>query len=209
MQVMQQAPAADRNKGAILEVLLKYLGNPESFMGNVLEIASGTGQHVTHFAQTYTAATFQPSDVEQSHVDSISAYISHCKLGNVQQPLKIDITAPVTSWPGDITAGSYDVIYNANMVHISPWSTAVGLFNFAGYLLKEGGMLITYGPYAENGVLKPDSNVQFDSSLKSRDPSWGIRDIKDLAELGRKNGITLVDKVEMPANNKTLIWKKT
>ncbi|WAQ96008.1 U585-like protein, partial [Mya arenaria] len=151
------APAADRNKGAILEVLLKYLGNPESFMGNVLEIASGTGQH----------------------------------LGNVQQPLKIDITAPVTSWPGDITAGSYDVIYNANM----------GLFNFAGYLLKEGGMLITYGPYAENGVLKPDSNVQ--------DPSWGIRDIKDLAELGRKNGITLVDKVEMPANNKTLIWKKT
>ncbi|XP_053392298.1 methyltransferase-like 26 isoform X2 [Mercenaria mercenaria] len=204
---MQQAAAADRNKEAILEVLRKYLS--ADFNGYFLEIASGTGQHVTHFAEHFKQATFQPSDFDPLHLNSITAYISHHKLSNVKPPSKIDITVPVTSWPGMINAATCDVIYNANMVHISPWETAVGLFDAAGALLKPDGLLITYGPYAEDGVLEPDSNVRFDQSLKARDPSWGIRDIKDLKVLADKNRIQLIEKIAMPANNKTLIWKKS
>ncbi|KAL4238681.1 hypothetical protein ACF0H5_003388 [Mactra antiquata] len=203
---MEQAPAADRNKQPILEVLIKYI--PESFEGNFLEIASGTGQHVTFFAKTFKSIRFQPSDIEQFHLNSIQAYISHFKLQNVLSPLCIDITQPVTTWPGELKPSSYDVMYNANMVHISPYRTAIGLFESAGILLKPGSLLITYGPYAENGVLQPDSNVNFDRSLKSRNKDWGIRDIKDLKMLAEKNNINLMDKIEMPANNKVLIWKK-
>lgn len=204
---MQQAPAADRNKAVILQALQQYMS--ADFDGYFLEIASGTGQHVTHFAQYYTQATFQPSDFDQHHLDSISAYTSHYKLSNILPPLKVDITTSVSSWPGIIKPFSVDVIYNANMVHISPWESAIGLFSAAGSLLKKEGLLITYGPYAEDGVLEPDSNVRFDQSLRQSDPSWGVRDIKDLEKLGERNGITLTNKIPMPANNKILIWKKS
>ncbi|XP_052262487.1 UPF0585 protein CG18661-like [Dreissena polymorpha] len=206
---MQQAPAADRNKQPILEALIGCLGAPDVFHGYVLEIASGTGQHVTHFAQTFQKAIFQPTDFDPANLTSIAAYISHHQLHNVLPPQHVDITSSVTSWPGEHHPEGCDVIYNANMVHISPWQTAIGLFEAASYLLKKDGLLITYGPYAEYGVLQPESNIQFDLSLKSRDPSWGVRDIRDLSALAEKNGIALVKKIDMPSNNKTLIWKKS
>ncbi|XP_060551882.1 methyltransferase-like 26, partial [Ruditapes philippinarum] len=120
---MLQAPAADNNRAPILDVLCKYL--PQDFQGVCLEIASGTGQHVIHFAQYFKQATFQPSDIDQANIKSISAYTAHHRLSNVKPPITIDITTPVTSWSEKISPASCDVIYNANMVHISPWETAI------------------------------------------------------------------------------------
>lgn len=103
---------------------------------------------------------------------------------------------------------SIDYIYNANMIHISPYECTIGLFENAGVYLKNDGLMITYGPYSKDGVITPESNVEFHASLKSRNPLWGIRDINDLVKLAEQNNLSLIDTVEMPANNKTLVWKK-
>lgn len=97
---------------------------------------------------------------------------------------------------------------NINMMHISPFQCSEGLFWNASRLLKQGGLLITYGPYAVDGKLTPESNVQFDASLKYRNPSWGIRDVRELEKLSNTNGITLKQMFDLPANNKCLIWEK-
>lgn len=198
-------PAADRNKEPILSVLRKYIHrDPDQLF---VEISSGSGQHVAHFAPHFPQILFYPSEYETRLLDSIAAYAN--EFANIKHPIRIDITTDFSNWGNGIfKESSIDYIYNANMMHISPYECSVGLFTNAGKLLKNDGILFTYGPYAIDGKITPESNVNFDKSLKLQDPSWGLRDVKDLKELAHKNGIKLIDIIDMPANNKTIIWQK-
>ncbi|XP_058794132.1 methyltransferase-like 26 isoform X2 [Phymastichus coffea] len=199
-------PAADRNKEPILSVLHQYIRRGSE--QRLLEISSGSGQHVAHFAPYFPQVTFYPSECEPHLLESIAAHAHG--LSNVAEPVHIDITTDYRTWPGDIfRENSFDYIYSANLMHIAPFRCSEGLFRNAGQILKSDGILFTYGPYAVSGKLWPESNVRFDQNLKSQNPEWGVRDIEDLKKLAAMNGIQLFETIEMPANNKTLIWQKT
>ena len=198
---------AERNKEPILEILQKYI--PKEFKGKALEIASGAGPHVVHFAQYYSNITWQPTEYDQKSFRSISAYIEHTDVKNVHPPLHVDITTPPEELKIDtISQGNVDIMTNFNMIHISPWATAVGLFKAAKYFLRPAGYLFMYGPYSVHGTITPDSNVQFDATLRGRDSQWGLRDIDDVQKLAGENGFKFVEMVDMPANNKTVIFQK-
>lgn len=198
-------PAAERNKDPILSVLKQYIwpGANQTF----LEISSGSGQHVAHFAPFFPHVTFYPSEYELSLLGSITAHANgHA---NIKEPMLIDITTDFSLWGnGTFKPNSVDYIYNANMMHITPYQCTISLFWNASQLLKNNGLLITYGPYAFDNVIYPQSNVKFHYSLKSQNRCWGLRDIRDLKHLAAKNNMSLVETVEMPAFNKTIIWKK-
>ncbi|KAK7113167.1 methyltransferase-like 26 isoform X2 [Littorina saxatilis] len=201
-----RVPAADRNKGPILEVLQECL--PKK--GFVFEVASGPGQHVVHFAKVFPDLTFLPSDCDVSYLKSTQAYIHKTEVTNVLPPLYIDITQPVSKWPDQerLTAESCDAILNINMIHISPWDTCQGLMAAAGFLLKPGGLLYMYGPFSKGGIITPDSNVQFDQMLRSRNASWGLRDVDDIKQLATQHGLQLEKMMDMLANNKSLLLYK-
>lgn len=200
-------PAASRNKEPILKVLQRFIENKEQ-NGDVtfLEISSGSGQHIAHFAPQFTHVKFQPSEFDESLLGSITYYANECKSHNVLQPVLIDIQKNLSTF--GFSENSIDYIYNANMIHISPYECTIGLFENAGKYLKPDGLLFTYGPYGKNGIVTPESNVRFNETLISRDPSWGIRDLCDLEKLAGINNLKLIEEVDMPANNKTLIWQK-
>ncbi|XP_063977819.1 methyltransferase-like 26 isoform X2 [Diachasmimorpha longicaudata] len=198
-------PAADRNKDPILRVL-KRLIRPGADQ-TLLEIASGSGQHTAHFAPHFPQVTFYPSEFDANLLGSIIAHTQD--FNNVQEPLHIDVSTDSSSWPGFLfKEKSLDYIYCANMIHISPLQCTIGLFKNSAVLLKPEGLLITYGPYAVDGKITPESNVNFDRSLKSQNPEWGLRDVRDLEKLALENNIKLIEMVNMPANNMTLAWKK-
>lgn len=198
-------PAAERNKEPILQVL-KRLIQP-GLDQNFLEIASGSGQHVAYFAPHFPQVTFHPTEYDGELLGSISAHSS--ALENVQPPLQVDVTTDFSTWSnGLFKPSSIDFIYAANMIHISPFKCTLGLFKNAGALLKPAGMLITYGPYAINGKITPESNQTFDAHLRIQNPEWGIRDIRDLKNIASDNNIKLIEIIDMPANNKTLAWEK-
>ncbi|XP_063698976.1 methyltransferase-like 26 [Culicoides brevitarsis] len=216
-------PSAMRNREAILQVLLKHI--EPTFNGLFLEIASGTGNHVDLYAPKFPNIKFQPTDIDERSIESIQEIAKECSTKNICPPMFVDIRKPFTEWgkpvdtEGPFLVGTshkdfselencFDFMLNVNMIHISEFACTEGLFANAGKLLKPKGKLFTYGPYAENGVLTPESNVNFDLSLKSRNKDWGVRDIVHLEEVARKNGINLVEKVEMPSNNKCLVWQK-
>jgi SAM-dependent methyltransferase len=192
------APAAERNRQPILEVLRRVL--PRA--GLVLEVASGTGQHALFFSQHLPALRWQPSDTSPEALKSIGAWVSETARENLLPPLELDVRSP--DWP--ITTA--DALVCINMIHISPWETTEALFRGACELLIAGSQLITYGPYRLHGKHTASSNAAFDESLRSRDPRWGVRDIDELSELGSRTGFTLQERVAMPANNMTLVWTR-
>ena len=204
------APSADRNKDPILSVLQKYFAAANEICTNGLhglEISSGSGQHVVHFAKHLPFITFQPSELNDYSLPSIEEYILESGLSNVLSPLVIDVTKPIGEW--NLPHTEFDFILNINMIHISPWSCTLGLFERASELLRKPyGALITYGPYAVHGVITPESNVLFDQSLRDRNELWGLRDIADLEKVATVNGFHLHAIEEMPSNNKMLIWKR-
>ncbi|XP_058820064.1 methyltransferase-like 26 [Topomyia yanbarensis] len=206
-------PAGERNKRPILEVLNKYLDKSQPGK-KLLEISSGVGLHAAFFAPHFPSIRFQPSEYDTSLFGSIEAYRHEANVPNLQSPIAIDISRPCTEWNNDhqinfaTSAESFDYILNINMIHISPIECSQGLFWNASRLLKKGGLLITYGPYAVNGTLTPESNVQFDASLRSRNPAWGVRDTTALEKLSTANGIALKQSFDLPSNNKCLIWEK-
>lgn len=203
-------PAANRNKEPILQVLKRFMTSSEDNTEHVkpffLEIASGSGQHVFHFAPHFPNVKFQPTEVDASLLGSINYYAKICPTKNILPPILVNICDRLHNY--GINENSVDYMYCANMIHISPYACTVGLFENAGCYLKHDSLMITYGPYSKDGIITPQSNVEFDLSLKSRNPSWGLRDINDLIKLGEQNNLSLIDAIEMPANNKTLIWKK-
>ncbi|KAJ8925939.1 hypothetical protein NQ315_009791 [Exocentrus adspersus] len=196
-------PSADRNKTPILEVLQKHFNVTQE--GQVLEIASGTGQHISYFASHFPRLVFQPSEYETFLFDSIKAYARDTPTKNVKDPVRIDVTEDWRTWN---IPNNFDYIINVNMIHVAPFSCAVGLFKNVGAVLKKHGLLVTYGPYANNGVLEPQSNRDFDRNIRARDPSCGVRDIQDLIKVAEPYGLKLVKIYEMPSNNKCLIWQR-
>ena len=213
----RHAPAALRNRGPIAEVLKTYFGSfDREEEVQALEIASGDGTHVSYLARKLPAnVTWQPSEFERRQFDNIAECVKEEAelaggeaVGRVRDPVFVDISDSDTWNSGIFRPASFHVMYNANMIHISPYKCTLGLFEAAGALLKPGGRLFTYGPYALNGSLTPESNVQFDETLRAQNSDWGIRDIADLTALAAKNGLKMEAKHEMPANNKILVWKK-
>lgn len=197
-------PAPERNKNHILQVLKNHFDTEKP--GNVIEIASGTGQHVSYFATHFPNLTFQPSEYDASLFGSIEAYIRDTPTKNIKNAVIIDITTDSSSWNLN---NLYDYMININMIHISPFECTIGLFKNGCNVLKNGGILVTYGPYAVNGVITPESNVNFDKHLKAQNPKWGLRDIVDLKQLAGSFGIKLLQIYDLPANNKCLVWKKS
>lgn len=197
----RSSPAAARNAVAITNVLKDRL--PGS--GRVLEVASGTGQHAVAFAAAFPAIDFLTSDPNPASRDSILAWMSHAGLSNVTEPRDIDVAA--ADWAHDLD-GSLDAVLAINLVHISPWSAAEGLIEGTARLLRPEGFLYVYGPYRRSGRHTAESNAAFDRSLRSQDPSWGVRDLEDIEALAGVHGLSVDEIVEMPANNLSLIIRR-
>lgn len=190
--------AADRNKQAILDVLVGVL----PAHGNALEIASGTGQHVAWFAAGLPGWAWQPSDAQPDGFASINAWAAEQGVRNVQPPVMIDVMA--AQWlPGPQL---FDLIYCANMLHIAPWATCAALMRGSTQHLAPRGQLITYGPYLEDDVPTSPGNLAFDESLRERNPAWGIRGIEDVKAQATKAGLYQAARHAMPANNLLLVW---
>ena len=196
----RDAPATHRNREPILEVLGRWLATP----ARVLEIASGTGQHAAYFGARMPHLEWQPSDQDPSGFDSISAWVAEAALPNVAAPVALD--AAEADWPFE--ASTFDAIFNANMIHISPWRVGIGLFEGSGRVLRSGGLLLLYGPFKMAGEHTAPSNAAFDESLRQRDPSWGIRDLEAVIDIAGRNGLTHVETNDMPANNKLIVFRR-
>jgi SAM-dependent methyltransferase len=194
-----RAPAVARNRDPILAVLRRIL----PAHGTVLEIASGTGEHAVHFAAGLPNLTWQPSDCDADALRSIRAHRALAQLPNLLEPLELDACAPV--WP----ISHADAVVSINMIHIAPWAAAEGLMAGAGRLLAPGGVLYLYGPFKEDGRHTAPSNAAFDASLRAQDPEWGVRDMGEVAYLARQHRLELVERVAMPANNLSLVFRAT
>jgi hypothetical protein len=192
------APATQRNRDYILAVLERHLPR----QGLVLEIASGSGEHVIHFAQRLRGLTFQPSDPDPSARASIDAWVASVGVENVRAALDLDAAKP--SWP----IACADAVLCINMVHIAPWSATRGLLDGAARVLPSGGVLYLYGPYRREGRHTAPSNAVFDADLCARNPEWGVRDLEEVAALAARVGFEAPLIEPMPANNFSLIFRK-
>lgn len=194
----RSAPAALRNREAIARVLAEEL----PAHGLALEIASGTGEHAVHFAERFPALDWQPSDPDGEALASIAAWREEVELLNLRPALLLDAMAD--EWP----VRAADAIICINMIHISPIEASAGLMAGADRLLPAGAPLILYGPYLEADVETAPSNLAFDTSLRQRNPRWGLRAIEWLDELAARKNFTRTRREEMPANNLTLVYRK-
>ena len=195
----QHAPATLRNREPIADVLTREL--PAA--GKVLEIAAGTGEHAVFFAEAFPALAWQPTDPSDEALASIAAYRAEYAGSNLAAPLLLDAAAP-DSWPLAEAAA----ILCINMVHISPWEATLGLFRGAARLLgRTGGPLILYGPYLEQGVETAPSNLEFDASLKARNPLWGLREAEAVDVVAGQHGLARTARYALPANNIMLVYR--
>jgi hypothetical protein len=202
------APAFHRNHQAILGVFTRRLSGKS---GDVFEAGSGTGQHVVEFARQFPEITWWPSDLNENHLSSTEAWRVHSQLPNIRPPRRIDITD--SSWDEQIKAegGPNDLlaIFCANVIHIAPWRVAEGLFAGAGQCLRRDGMLFLYGPFKRNGRHTAESNEAFDASLRRGNPEWGVRDVEAVEKLAASISLSLIEIAEMPANNFTLVFRRS
>lgn len=202
------AAAFHRNHAPIGAVLEKFLAGQS---GDVVEVGSGTGQHVVHFATHAPRITWWPSDLNENHLKSIEAWRAHAGLANIRRPLRIDLTDP--AWCPQMHDGSGPAgllaVFCANVVHIAPWRVAEGLFAGAARYLRTDGRLFLYGPFKREGRHTALSNAVFDTSLREQNPEWGVRDIADLEKLAETVGLALIETTEMPANNMILAFARS
>jgi SAM-dependent methyltransferase len=182
---------AERNKGPILEVLKRVL----PARGLVLEVASGTGQHVVHFAKALPQLTWQPSDRDP---EDLARSLKQQALKNVRAPLALDVLAP---WPIDTA----DAVVCSNMIHIAPWEAGLALI--AGAARTGAKLLFLYGPYRRRNRPTAPSNEAFDADLRARDPRWGLRELETVVETAERCGFRLDEVVEMPANNLSVVLR--
>ena len=198
------SPAAERNREPILQAL-RHLLPPR---GLALEIASGTGQHVAHFAAGLPGWVWQPSDAQPDAFESIEGWCAQAGANQVKPPLVLNVMA--SPWPGANSpfAQPFDAIFCANMLHISPWATCAALMQGAARHLAPDGVLLVYGPFLEAGQATSPGNQDFDHSLRQRNPSWGIRQLDDVAREALHAGLQLRQRLPMPSNNLLLIFER-
>jgi len=202
------APAFHRNHQAIRAVLQRFLAGKS---GDVVEVGSGTGQHVVDFARHFPDIAWWPSDPNERHLKSIVAWRAHARLPNLRSPLRIGLTDP--AWCSEMRnengRGELLALFCANVIHIAPWRVAEGLFAGATRNLRSDGWLFLYGPFKRGGRHTAASNAAFDKSLREANPEWGVRDIEAVEALGANAGLSLIEIVEMPANNLTLVFGRS
>lgn len=191
-------PPSERNKGPILDVLSRVLPR----RGVVLEIASGTGQHVVHFAKALPSLTWQPSDPDPELRESIALRVGEEQLTNVNTPIDLDVTR--LPWP----LHTADAVVCINMIHCAPWSATRALLEGAKALLPTQHVLFLYGPYRRFGQHTSRNDEQFDSDLRAHNPEWGLRDLEAVSDVAGRAGFLLAEIVEMPANNFSLVFKR-
>lgn len=216
------SPSAERNKGPIAEVLMELL--PER--GGVLEVSSGTGQHIVHFAQAMPHLRWQPTEYDADNLKSIASWLERARLSNVNAPILLDVHDEV--WPATIAAGDSlvpagDSLANRsvagrpvevaavvclNMIHIAPPSATEALVRGAANILRSGGILFLYGPFRREGRHTSASNEAFDQLLRGRNPDWGVRNLEDVALLATSAGFQLQEIKAMPANNFAVAFSK-
>lgn len=194
----QKAPSVARNREPILDVLRSIL--PEQ--GVVLELASGSGEHIIYFAAHFPELVFCPSDIDKGARQSIAAWSKASGLQNVRAPLALD--AASADWPLE----KVDAIICINMIHISIWSATEGLFKGANRILVPGAPLYLYGPYKRAGAHTSQSNEEFDGWLRNKNPAWGVRDIGAVVDCAVTHGFSEPEIVAMPANNLSLIFRR-
>lgn len=223
MSDKQHAPATQRNREPIAAVLAREL--PAS--GTVLEIAAGTGEHAVFFADRFPALNWQPTDPSPEALASIAAYRKDYSGTNCAAPLLLDAAKP-ESWPvasasailcinmdcyscsskKSVGCRKFDACVCINMVHISEWAATIGFFNGCAQVLTNEASIILYGPYLEDEVETAASNLEFDRSLKARNPAWGLRHLGDVDRVASEHGFERTSRYKMPANNLMLIYKK-
>jgi hypothetical protein len=202
------AAAFHRNHRPIRAVLQPFLAGKS---GDVVEAGSGTGQHVVDFARHIQEVVWWPSDLNEQHLKSISAWRAHAGLANIRPPLRIDLSDP--EWCAEMRDGSGPAnllaVFCANVIHIAPWRVAEGLFAGAGRYLRSDGRLFLYGPFKRGGKHTAPSNAAFDKSLRAQNAEWGVRDVEALEKLAAGVGLKLIEIVEMPANNLILVFARS
>ena len=192
------APAVARNRAAIAEVLHTWLPH----RARVLEIASGSGEHAVYFCGARPDLVWQPSDRDAAALASISAWRETSAIANMLPPILLDVT-------GVFPSITVDAVIALNMIHIAPWAATLGLLAGAARVLPRGGTLYVYGPYFEAETISAPSNLAFDADLRARSPDWGIRDVAALKAAATAAGFTFAARVAMPANNLSLIFRKS
>lgn len=196
------SPSAGRNRDPIREVFLKHMPRE----GRILEVGSGTGEHVVHLAAALPGISFLPGDPDEASRASIAAWTAHLGLANIAAPHAIDVAQ--RGWTKDAPAG-LDGILSINMIHIAPFEAAEGLIAGAGALLAKGGKLFLYGPFARKGAHTAPSNAEFDVSLKARNRLWGVRDLeREIVPCAIRASLEFETAVEMPANNFSVVFRK-
>lgn len=196
--VKRFAPAAERNREPILEILRGAL--PER--GLVLEVASGSGQHAVAFAREFPKLEIQPSDADPEAIESIARYRFEAGLSNLKPPIELD--AASDAWPIERA----DAVVSINMLHISPWEASLGLLRGAARLLPPGAPLVLYGPFVVYADFIAQSNVAFDAELRERDPRWGLREVRDVEQAATAQGFALEALLPRPANNHMLVFRR-
>jgi len=194
--MLTSSEACERNKGPILAVLQQHLGASRA----LLEVGSGTGQHAVHFATHLPRLTWQPTEVA-AQLPELAARIRLEGPPNLAAPLALDVRDDPWKVP------PADAVFSANTLHIMAWEQVLDFFRGVGAVLGAGGVLCVYGPFRYRGAYTSASNAQFDQFLRARDPASGIRDFEALEGLARAQRLILVADHDMPANNRTLVWR--
>jgi SAM-dependent methyltransferase len=192
------SPSAERNKGPIADVLKRVLPSH----GLVLEVSSGTGQHVVHFAREMPHLEWQPTERDEETLASIASWVAGEALPNVRAPLRLDVCEQ--PWP----ISEAQAVICLNMIHIAPWAAAEALIRGAESVLTPGGILFLYGPYRRNGAHTAPSNEAFDRQLRAQNPEWGVRDFEAVARYAESRGFEAPGVYEMPANNLSVVFRK-
>jgi SAM-dependent methyltransferase len=196
----QTWPAPERNKDPILDVLRRVFPH----RGRALEIASGSGQHAVYFARAFPELEWLPSDLDPDNLASIRAWVHEAQLPNLRDPMRLDVLEDEWGVPD----GALDAAFNANMIHIAPWDCCLGLLRGIGRALRPAGVFVLYGPFRIAGAHTSESNERFDAGLRARDDSWGVRDLEAVVALGTQHGLLFDERVQMPANNQSLVFRR-
>jgi SAM-dependent methyltransferase len=192
------SPSAERNKAPVAEVLKQVLPD----RGLVLEVGSGTGQHIVHFAREAPHLTWQPSERDGECLQSIALWLAAEGPANVLAPLRLDVGE--LPWP----IASAAAVVSLNMIHIAPWAAGMALIRGAAAVLGPGAVLFLYGPFRRGDKHTSPSNEAFDRQLRTQDPAWGVRDLEEVARYAAAHGFGSPATHDMPANNLSVVLRK-